>query len=208
MRHAPVLYPILVLACFVNTACVGNAIVNPTYSADPTLKSRLQTIQPMTIALLIDDLRTAEERDSVGQRRHAHGGVIAQVISHKPVTSVFYEALSAELKNSGHTVVSGSSDSNSRTIKVGVKRFWTENQMNFWDITMSGTAAADVVIEDQKTRATLVTRPITGTADESRQFAGEGAFQDALNLALREFVRSFARDSEIIKALREPPTNQ
>ena len=208
MRHVPVRLAILLLTCFLNAACVGNAIVKPTYNADPTLKSRLQTLQPMTIALLIDDLRTSEERDSVGQRRHGYGGVLAQVISDKPVTSVFYEALSAELKNSGHTVVSVPSDSNSRTIKVGVKRFWTENQMNFWDITMSGTAAADVVIQDQKTGTTIITRPITGTADESRQFAGEAAFQDALNLALREFVRSFARDSEVIKALREPTASQ
>jgi hypothetical protein len=69
---------------------------------------------------------------------------------------------------------------------------------------MSGTANADVMIEDGQQPVAIIKRSITGTADESRQFAGEGAYEDALNKALYEFVRSFARDSEIIKALREP----
>jgi hypothetical protein len=129
------------------------------------------------------------------------------VISGKPVPSIFYEALSAELQNNGHAVSAEPSSASGRIIKVGVKRFWTENRMNFFDITMSATAYADVVVQDSKSETPLVKRAITGTAEESRQFSGESAYQDALNGALQEFVRSFARDSEIIKALREPVTS-
>jgi uncharacterized lipoprotein YajG len=73
---------------------------------------------------------------------------------------------------------------------------------------MSATVDAEVVIQDRNAPATTMKRSITGTADESRQFAGESAYQDALNTALHEFVRSFARDSEIIKAFRDPATRQ
>ena len=209
MRSAPLLLPVLLLVCMTNTGCLLlNAEINPSYTADPSQTSRLKTLQPMTVALLIEDLRTSDERESVGQRRNGYGGVSAKVISGRPVTSIFYDALSAELNNNGHTVISEPSDATSRTVKVGVKRFWTENQMNFLDITMSATVDADIVIQDRNAPVTTMKRSITGTADESRQFAGESAYQDALNTALHEFVRSFARDSEIIKALSDPATRQ
>jgi uncharacterized lipoprotein YajG len=209
MRSAPLLMPVLLLVCMTNTGCLLlNAEINPSYTADPLQTSRLKTLQPMTVALLIEDLRTSDERECVGQRRNGYGGVSAKVISGRPVTSIFYDALSAELNNNGHTVISEPSDATSRTVKVGVKRFWTENQMNFFDITMSATVDAEVVIQDRNAPATTMKRSITGTADESRQFAGESAYQDALNTALHEFVRSFARDSEIIKAFHDPATRQ
>lgn len=181
-----------------------DAHVTPAFVADAGHKSPLERVAPVRIALLVEDQRPSEEREFVGHRRNGYGGVSAKVLNTKPIVSVFYDALASELQNNGHQVDSIASESTQRVVKISVKRFWTENRMNFFDTTLSAVAFADTTIHAQTTDVPTLSRPVTGTAEESRQIANEGAYQDALNKALAEFVRSFARDSEILRALRLP----
>ncbi len=193
----------ILLLGLATSGCVHmNAEVQPSYSSDPARKSPLQSVPSTQVALDVEDHRTESERDRVGNRRNGYGGVSASVQAGKPVTDIFRDALRSELQNNGHRVSNETADGGDRRIKVAIKRFWSENRMNFFDITVSGTAHADITVTDSKTGKPLTTRPVSSTIEESRQIASESSYQDLLNRALSEFIRAFSRDPEILNALR------
>ena len=87
-------------------------------------------------------------------------------------------------------------------IRVGLKKFWSNVRIKFWEIVMIGAVDADITIRDPKNNSDKISRPINGTFRESRQIAVDEAYESMLNGALAEFVRNFSRNSDILKALR------
>jgi hypothetical protein len=74
-------------------------------------------------------------------------------------------------------------------------------KMHFFDVEMDGTLNTDVTIRDAH-EAIVVSKPTNATYQQSRQYAGDSAFEDALNGVLTEYIRGFSRDPDILQALK------
>ena len=82
-----------------------------------------------------------------------------------------------------------------------LQKYWSDLTIRFFEIQMVGTINGDVEIRDAQNEP-IVSKPISSTYTESRQIATDGAFEGVLNGALSEFIRNFARDPSIVKALQ------
>ena len=183
-------------ACALTTANVDLAYM-------PKSKSPLITIKPMMIALQIEDKRNQEERDRVGNKKNNLGMVTAPVKAKKEVTLVLYDALKNEINNNGHKTVDKKEDNYDAFIRVLLKKYWSDTKVHFWDIEMIGTINANISILNPQNGSVLFSKALNSTFRESKIMATDEAFKSVLNGALVEFVRSFSRDTAVLKALKK-----
>jgi uncharacterized lipoprotein YehR (DUF1307 family) len=138
----------------------------------------------------------------VGDKKNGFGSVMARVLSDKVPTTILYDALKAEFENNAHKIVQTEDRKADALIKIGLKRYWSDFAIHFFDIEMKGTLDADIAILNGIDQNQLASKPLNGTFRESRQIVLEGAFEGALNGALFEFIRTFSRDPNVLDALR------
>ena len=180
----------------------SDAHVNPVFTPEPGKKSPLSTIRPLTISILVDDQRNPNERDRVGDKKNGYGSVTAKVLSDKEPTKILYEGLKAECENNAHQIVDPEGGNVDALIKIDLKRYWSDFTIHFFDIEMKGMLDTNVAILNGINQNQLASKPLNSTYRESRQYGGAGAFESALTGALFEFIRSFARDPNVLESLR------
>lgn len=196
----PVMY--LVAMAVATSGCAFiDGQVDLVYRPAAEKKSSLSTIKPLAIRVSVHDQRETVDKALVGNRKNGFGAVIASMKTDQNLALVLRQALIGELENNGHTAVQDRETSFDAMLDVSLKKYWAESTVRFFDVQVLGTLSADIRILDLLDQQ-ITMRGITGTHVESRQLAVDEAFQDVLNGALAEFVRNFARDPIIIKALR------
>lgn len=189
-------------ACLFLSGCISAANVKVSYVPDPARKSPLETLKPLTVSIAMEDHRVSSEKDRVGNRKDGFGGTAAPVLANDAPTSLMKDALIKEFENNGIQVVDSSSGTPQKLITAKLKKYWVQNKMNVFDITMSSTITAEIVVNDSGQDAKSSSHTITGSAQDSRQLAIESAFEEVLNSAMGEFVHSFSRDPGLLAALR------
>lgn len=192
----------LLLSIAVSGCALTDAHVKPGFTPEPGKRSPLSTISSLAISIQVEDQRNPGEQDRVGDKKNNFGSVTAKVLSDKVPTSILYDALKAEFENNAHQIVQTEDRKADALIKIGLKRYWSDFAVHFFDIEMKGTLDADIAILNRIDQNQLVSKPLNGTFRESRQIALEGAFESALNGALFEFIRTFSRDPNVLDALR------
>lgn len=199
--HRSTILPLLFLIAL--SGCAFSAAhVRPDYVPEVGKKSPLSTISPLVISILVEDQRNPSERDRVGDKKNGYGSVTAKVLSDKEPTTILYDALKAECENNAHRIVKSEDGKADALIKIGLKRYWSDFAIHFFDIEMKGMLDTEIAISNGTDQNPLVSKPLNGTYHESRQIALDSAFESALNGALLEFIRSFARDPSVLEALR------
>jgi hypothetical protein len=199
-------HKLAVLSLLFSVALPGCALtdahVNPGFTPEPGKKSPLSTINSLAISIQVEDQRNPAEQDRVGDKKNGFGSVTAKVLSDKVPTTILYDALKAEFENNAHKIVQAEDRKADALIKIGLKRYWSDFAIHFFDIEMKGTLDANIAISNGIDQNRLASKPLNSTFRESRQIALEGAFESALNGALFEFIRSFSRDPIVLDALR------
>jgi uncharacterized lipoprotein YajG len=202
------------LASFFVAGCLTGcafttARVDLTYKPDPAKKSPVSTVQGRAIAIQVHDERDPKERDRVGNKINNFGMATARVESKEDVALAVAKALRGELENGGHKVVAiqggPSSVPPELTVQVALKRYWSEAKIRFWDVEMLATINSLVSLASASGQ-TIVSKPIHCTYREGAAIAVDSAFGKVLNGVLAEYVRTFAYDSEVLKALEAPAT--
>lgn len=193
----------VVLTYLILGGCAANVSVH--YTPDPAHKSPLETLKPMAISVSAVDLRDEAERDRVGNRKNGFGDAVAPVVlkGQEPVALV-QEALKQEFTNNGIQIVESTSAVPHKAITAKLKKYWVENRVNLFNISMYSTISADIVIDENSANGRTSTHSITGAAEDSRQFAFESAYEETLNDAMREFIHNFSRDPAILSSLKGP----
>jgi hypothetical protein len=198
MRMAPALVLLLLAAALPGCAfTTGHVALR--YEPSPERKSPLSTIPPRTVAVTVEDRRPAAERDRVGDKRNNLGMVTAPVLSTSDVGGVVRDALKVELRNNGHAVVEPGRPASVSVLAV-LKRYWGETSLTFSQVTVVGTVAVDIAI-DGGSGGGSAARSLLVTHEEGFKIMTEGRFERALNNALAEFIRIFARDPAVLDAL-------
>lgn len=192
----------LLLSIAVSGCALTDAHVNPGFTPESGKRSPLSTISSLAISIQVEDQRNPGERDRVGDKKNNFGSVTAKVLSDKVPTTILYDALKAEFENNAHRIVQTEDRKADALIKIGLKRYWSDFAVHFFDIEMKGTLDADIAILSGIDQNQLASKPLNGTFRESRQIALEGAFEGALNGALFEFIRTFSRDPNVLDALK------
>ncbi len=194
---------ILLLCAIVLSGCVlTDAHVNPGYTVQAGKKSPLSAIAPLTVAITVDDQRPQYEQDRVGNKKNNFGNITAKVISDTPPTSILYDALKAEFEASNHKVLKMEDGQADSVVKIGLKRYWSDFAMHWFDIEMMATLETDLAIFKGTGQEPLVAKPFNSNFRESRQIVLDGAFEDVLRGTLLEYVRSFSRDPHVLDALK------
>ena len=201
MRLARALIPLALVAAMLGGCAFTTSHVDLRYEPAPDRKSPLSTIPPRVVTVKVEDARPAAERDRVGDKRNNLGTITASVLSTRDVGGVVRDALKAELRNNGHTVVEPGASSDVAVVAV-LRRYWGETRLKFSEVTVIGTVAADVAIDGGAGGGGSPARPLLVTHEEGFKIMTEGRFEKALNAALTEFVRIFARDPAVLGALR------
>lgn len=127
------------------------------------------------------------------------GSEVGRVYERTSVLLAVRDAIAAELRASGHRVGLSAQDSD-RTVHIELERCWTEARP-------SGAALAvidvRVTIEGAGSGAEPAERLFIGTAEAWRRPWSSPPYERALNMALRDLMRSFARDEVILRALSQ-----
>ena len=195
--------PIWILPVLYLSGCgLTDAHIDLGYYPEPTEKSPLSTVNPMRVSLHVDDQRPPTERNWVGNKRNGFGMVTAWIKSNKDPTRVVHEALKNEFILSGHKVTESAEDPSDLIVEIGLKRYWGDARMHFWEIEAIATIDTQIDIREMN-KSPMLSRTLQSTFRESRQIMTDGAYESVLNGALREFIRNFSRDPSILKALRE-----
>lgn len=199
--HGSAILPLLFLIAL--SGCAFSAAhVKPAYVPEAGKKSPLSTIRPLTISILVEDQRNLSERGRVGDRKNGYGAVTAEVLSDKEPRTILYDALKAECENNAHRIVKSEDGKADALLKIGLNRYWSDFAIHFFDIEMKGMLDTEIAILNGADQHQLASKPLNSTYRESRQMALDGAYESALNGALIEFIRSFARDPNVLEALR------
>lgn len=194
---------IMLLCAIVLSGCaLTDAHVNPTYVVEAGKKSPLSMITPLAVAIKIDDQRPEYEQDRVGNKKNNLGAITAKVLMDTPPATVLYDALKAEFEASNHKVLKLEDDQADSVVKIGLKRYWSDFAVHWFDIEMLGTLETDLSIFKGTGHEPLLTKPFNSNFRESRQMARDGAFEDVLRGVLLEYVRGFARDPHVLEALK------
>ena len=202
---ASILIPIgiLLLSSAILSGCAFIDVnVDLQFQPDPGRKSPLSTIDPLVVSMKVEDQRDRGDCCRVGLKKNAFGQITAWARSNKAVDQVVFDALKKELENNDHKVSPMNGDHPDVVINLGLKKYWTDYIGRGVEIEMIGTINADVTMLNPDDRSVLISKPMTSTFHEGRQFLTQGAFESVLNGALVEFVRSFSRDPNFIGALR------
>ncbi len=172
------------------------------YSPKPDSNSPLSSAKPVAYSLVVLDDRPSNQRDRVGIKINGFGSE-ANFESDKEATVVIHDALQAQLEHDGHRLVATNSGLAAINITVTLKKMWSEPKAHFWDVEMIGTVDGNVAMSNPTNRAVLFSKTIAGSYHEGHQFIGEGTYEATLNSALAEFVRNFAYDPGVLKALEQ-----
>ena len=70
----------------------------------------------------------------------------AKVLSDKEPTTILYEALKAECENNAHRIIKSEDGGADASIKIGLKRYWSNFAIHFFDIEMKGMLDTDIAI--------------------------------------------------------------
>jgi len=186
------------------TSCAfSTGHVSLSYVADPTKKSPLFTIKPITIVLVVDDQRPAIATDRVGEKITGFGTVGAKVIANTDVSLSLYTALKSEFENNGHRVLQIQDDRSEIVIDVHLKKFWSESKSRNTYIEMTGFLNVDIAIANPRTFGMRYSKAINTTFQErTHESSTDRNYESVLNGVLTEFIRVFARDQMILEALR------
>ncbi len=194
---------LMLLCAIVLSGCaLMDAHVNPGYTVEAGKKSPLSTIAPLTIAIKVDDQRPEYEQDRVGNKRNSLGGITAKVITDTPPPSILHDALKAEFEANNHKVTKVEDGQVDSVVKIGIKRYWSDFALHWFDVEVMGTLETDLAIFKGTSQEPLVAKPFNGNFRESRQIALDSAFENVLRGALLEYVKSFARDPQVLDALK------
>ena len=207
LRHATI-----ALACTIlMTGCSSTSLhsdlhVQLSYGALPSDRTPLSELKPMTIAIRVEDQREPAERNRVGDRINAYGTVLAKIVAQPDALMAMQNAFQTQFENNGHRVeVSGETNGPTADaiVVVGMKKYWGEAKIHFFDVEMVGTVSADVSISSVKNPSVTFTKSISGTHRQGVPIADDIDYQVALNGALKEFIHDFSFDPAIARALRE-----
>ena len=194
---------LMILCAIVLSGCaLTDAHVNPGYAVEAERKSPLSTIAPLTIAIKVDDQRPEYEQDRVGNKRNSLGGITAKVITDTPPPSILFDALKAEFEAGNHKVLKMEDGQVDSVVKISLKRYWSDFAIHWFDVEVMGTLETDLAIFKDTGQEPLLTKPFNSNFRESRQIVLDGAFENVLRGALLEYVRSFARDPNVLDALK------
>lgn len=172
------------------------------YQVEAGRKSPLSTIKPLGIRVEMQDRRAVGEPQLIGHKKGGFGNILASVKAKQEVAEILRLALEGELQHNGHVVSRGKESKSDATLAVRLKKFWTEPTVKVFDVQVLGTVDADIELVDSGAQR-ITSRTIVGTQIESWQLAIDEAYDSVLNGALREFIRNFARDPNLLKALRD-----
>jgi uncharacterized lipoprotein YajG len=184
---------------FLLVGCASpNGRVNPTYTPDK--KSALSTLKPLTVLLQLEDQRPPEERAQVGKRGKG------KILSSKDAPLVLRDALKAEFEQNGHRVVGAPPDTADASVKVQLKRFFSDFKLHLMNGEVIATIVTDVTVNRPPQKCIVDALPLNTTFHKAFAFAGkDSVYEAAINEALAEYVRSFSIDLKITEALQGSP---
>lgn len=200
----PAYFVICFCVLFVS-ACSVTSYLNLYHPADAEKKSPLSSIPSKTILLQVEDHRPSDSRDLIGYKwnpyslKNAQGGALK---SERPVTDVLYDALLSEFKQNSHEISMSEADGYEMLIKVRLKKFWINNRViPFSRTELISTIVADIDFIKAQSGDALLTETINTTYRVPFNLNLKSTYQNALNDALKEFVREFSFNSNILEAL-------
>jgi uncharacterized lipoprotein YajG len=197
------IYSFLGLAsAIVLSGCAFTAKVKLSYV--PAKKSALSELKPMRVSLRVDDQRPGKDPREVGCRSGSLGSK-AKVVSTADPCEVVRKALAGELEHAGHRVTDTHADAADATVEVGLQRLFIEDIPHLFDLELVAGVNADITIARPAGKTRLAKHVINGTSRKRGGGAVSGTYEDVLNSAIAEFVRSFSLDPEVIAALQPEP---
>jgi uncharacterized lipoprotein YajG len=200
-KHKQLTCLLLLMICASGcTLLDGNVAI--AYRAETSRKSSLSTLKPLIIQVEVQDQRGLTEQRLVGHKKGGFGNVLASIKTTQDVASILRQAVESELQNNGHTTTLKNDPKSDVTLAVRLRKYWTEPTVRIFDVQVLGTLTADIEVVHSLEQP-VYSRTITGTHVESWQLAIDEAYQSVLKGALNEFVRNFARDPSILKALQD-----
>jgi hypothetical protein len=205
---------------FAFSGCTTTYYVHLAYLPEASTKSPLGKLSPLQVGVEIQDQR------GTGNLVGIHSGQAAfQIRSDRDVPSILYDAIRKEFENNGHTVITEKSTSDV-IVHVGLKRYWSAYRTYGLTDDVIGTLILDFSIRNPRKGSILFAKPIetdfvidnvawrilpevmaTGVLSMGLATPFHAAYvtkrthETVLNGALDEFIRRFARDPEILKAL-------
>ncbi len=199
------LFGILSLLMIAAGCTLVDSKIDLAYRVEAARKSPLSTIKPLILRVEVRDRRDVSDPQLIGYKKSSFGNVLASIKSKQEVSRVVRLALETELRNNGHAISLDNEAGFDATLAVSIKKLWTEPIVKIVDVQVLGTVNADIEVIDSVKRR-IAARTIIGTQLESWQLSINDGYDRVLNGALREFVRNFARDPDLLKALRDVST--
>lgn len=199
-------FAVLSLAICAASCSIVDSQIDLAYRAQAERQSPLSTIAPLVLRIEVVDQRDVTDPLLIGYKKSGLGNVMASIRSRQDVSGVVRQALESELRNNGHAISADREARFDASLKVRLKKFWTEPIVKIFDVQVLGSLNADIEVSDSLARP-IAARTIVGSQIESWQLSIYDAYDRVLNAALSEFVRNFARDPNLLKALRDisPP---
>ena len=160
--------------------------------------SPLSTVKPLALAVHVDDQRDATVRDRLATMPAFGGGT--PVKPNREVPLVLQDALRRELENNGHQVRPGKDADVNATVRFVLRTYWCCGLRSLETQYRVATIAGQVELVDAR-NARLLSKPVTSAYIKTVEY-NIPEFEIMINGVLLEFVRNFARDPDIIAALR------
>ena len=159
--------------------------------------SPLSTVKPVRFGIQVDDQRDATVRDGVG---NMPGFARSPVRPNREVTLLIQDALKTELEDNGHRVRFPRDASVDATVHFVLKTYWCCDIRNLESRYWVATIAGNLEVLDARNER-LLSKPVSSAYIKTIEY-NIPEFEIMINGVLSEFVRNFARDPDVIHALR------
>lgn len=162
--------------------------------------SALSTIKPLAFSVQVDDQRDAAVRDRLGNMPGFASRTPVQPNREVAVTLLLEDALRTELNNNGHDARFTTGAAVNVAVLFSLRTYWCCDirilDSRYWVATISGKLE---LLDARSER--LLSKPVSSVYLKTIEY-NIPEFEIMINGVLSEFVRNFARDPDVVNALR------
>lgn len=134
----------------------------------------------------------------IGYKRNAYGQELGNIITDKPVTAIFEEALATLLTTNGHTVGDESDD---LVLSVDLKDMWFDYKTGFTSVEFFADVEAEIMLSDRRTGEVLFTETFAGRSVSKQGGGFSGTWQKITQDALADVMKQISISEDLADAI-------
>jgi uncharacterized lipoprotein YajG len=165
--------------------------------ADATAVNQGPLSEAGALSFVVNEFEDArEDKERVGYKKNGFGQNMGDITTAQPVATIVSDAISAAALANGHRL-----GESGIAVDGVVSEFWVETDINFSNIEMICSIAADMKFTDSETNNLIYSGNYAASYSDKKQMGTEKNFAEIIDGAIQALIDEVVFDEELTEAL-------